>query len=351
RVTDIVVQVGRTGRLTPVALLDPVDVGGVTVARASLHNPDQIATLGVAVGDTVRVERAGDVIPQVVEVVEHAGDATYQFPETCPVCDSPVERDGPMAFCTGGLGCPAQAERALEHYASREGLDVEGLGPERIETLHDAGLLRELPDLYRLRDRREELASLEGWGERSVENLLAEIDATRDPQLAEFLTALGIREVGSATARALADEFGTFEAIRTADEEALQQVPDVGPAVASAIREFFENPENRRVVDELLEYVTPQTADTSETDDALEGLTFVFTGSLSVPRSEATDLVERHGASATGSVSGNTDYLVAGENPGSRKRSDAEDENVPILDEDDFADLLAESDIAWPPEA
>ena len=349
RVTSVVVQVGRTGRLTPVALLDPVDVGGVTVARASLHNPEQIAELGVAVGDTVRVERAGDVIPQVVEVVEHASDETYTFPESCPACDSPVERDGPMAFCTGGLGCPAQAERSIEHYASRQGVDIEGLGPERIETLHEAGLLAELPDLYRLPDRREELAALDGWGERSVENLVDEIEATREPPLAAFLTALGIREVGGATARALAREFGTFEAVRTADEEDLRRVPDVGPAVASAIRDFFENPENDRVVAELLTHVTPQAEQTTDDGDALDGVTFVFTGSLSVPRSEATQLVERHGASATSSVSGATDYLVAGENPGNRKRRDADSEDVPILDESEFADLLADHGIDWPP--
>jgi NAD-dependent DNA ligase (contains BRCT domain type II) len=305
--------------------------------------------LGVAVGDTVRVERAGDVIPQVVEVVEHASEATYAFPDACPVCDSPVERDGPMAFCTGGLGCPAQAERAVEHYASREGLDIEGLGPERIETLHEAGLLAELPDLYRLPDRREALAALDGWGEQSVTNLVNEIEATREPPLAAFLTALGIREVGAATARALAREFGTFEAVRTADEETLQRVPDVGPAVAGAIRDFFENPENERVVAALSTHVTPQAAQTTDDDDALDGSTFVFTGSLSVPRSEATALVERHGASATSSVSGATNYLVAGENPGTRKRRDADDEDVPILDESAFADLLADHGIDWPP--
>ena len=362
-VREILVQVGRTGRLTPVALLDPVDVGGVTVARASLHNPDQISDLGVAVGDTVRVKRAGDVIPQVTEVVEHREPDSYQFPETCPVCDSPVERDGPMAFCTGGLSCPAQQERTIEHYASRKGLDIEGLGPERITQLRDAGLVTSLPELYRLPDRREELAALDGWGERSVENLEAELDTARSPELPAFLTALGIRRVGAATARGLAEEFGSVQAIRNADEADLRAVEDIGPAVARAISGFFENPDNAAVVDELLgespdesfsedtdePLVTPTWSD-EETGDALADTTFVFTGSLSVSRSEASTLVERHGASVTSAVSGATDYLIAGSNPGSRKQTDADEENVPVLSESEFAELLATHGIDWPPE-
>jgi DNA ligase (NAD+) len=335
-VRDIAVQVGRTGRLTPVALLDPVDVGGVTVSRASLHNPEEISRLGVGVGDRVRVERAGDVIPDVVEVLD-GDDDIFEFPERCPVCDAPVERDGPMAFCSGGLSCEAQLERAIEHYASREGLDIEGLGEQRVDQLTDAGLLEGLPDLYEL--TAEELAELEGWGQRSAENLLAEIEATRDPPLADFLTALGIPEVGETTARALADHFGTFAAVREADAETLQTVPDVGPAVAAAVVDFFES--NAAVVDDLLAHVDPQDADATG-GAALAGLTVVFTGSLAgFTRSEAQRLVEAHGGSATGSVSGNTDYLVVGENPGRRKRDAADEEGVPELTEAEFLDLLA----------
>ena len=348
-VRDVLVQVGRTGRLTPVALLDPVDVGGVTVARASLHNPDQIAELGVGIGDRVRVKRAGDVIPQVTEVIDHETDEPFSFPETCPACDRPIERDGPLAYCPGGLACPAQTKRTIEYYASREGLDIEGLGEQRIAQLREAELLETLPDLYRLPKRRLSLAALEGWGAQSVSNLIEEIETATEPELPAFLTALGIREVGPATARGLAQQFGTFEAIRAADEAELQAVDDVGPAVAAAICGFFENPDNAAVVDELLEYVTPQSYEV-ETGDALEGLRFVFTGSLSVPRSTASELVERHGASVTGSVSGVTDYLVAGENPGDRKRREADDEDVPILSEAEFADLLADHGIDWPPE-
>jgi DNA ligase (NAD+) len=339
-VRDIVVQVGRTGRLTPVALLDPVEVGGVTVSRASLHNPEEIARLGVAVGDEVRVKRAGDVIPDVAEVVVDRGEAHFDFPDTCPVCESPVEREGPLAFCTGGLACPAQLEQAIQHYASRDALDIEGLGEKSVTQLVDAGLLESLANLYEL--TVEELTALDGWGQTSAENLVAEIKATTAPPLADFLTALGIPEVGDTTARSLAQAFGTFEAIENASEEELREVDDIGPKVAAEIRGFFESEQNREAISDLLEYVTPQEAETSGGDE-LDGLTFVFTGALDrFTRSEAQTLVERHGGSATSSVSGNTDYLVAGDNPGQSKQADADDNDVPMLSEAEFLDLLAE---------
>ncbi|RJX42306.1 DNA ligase (NAD(+)) LigA [Halonotius aquaticus] len=347
-ITDIVVQVGRTGRLTPVALLDPVQVGGVTVSRATLHNPGEIESLGVDVGDRVRVLRAGDVIPYIDEVVDDETGSTFAFPETCPVCDSPVDRDGPLAFCTGGLGCSAQRERAIEHYVSRGGLDIEGLGPERIAQLRAADLLDSLDDLYRL--DRENLAALEGWGEKSAQNLLEEIDAASEPPLDAFLTALSIPEVGGATATALAWEFGDLDALIDADTDALEAVDDVGPIVAETIRDFFDNPENRDAIDALLDAgVDPQPVEGADAGDELDGLTFVFTGSLAVSRDDGQSLVEAHGANATGSVSGNTDYLVAGDNAGQRKQDDADDNDVPILTERDFAELLADYGIDWPP--
>ncbi len=338
-VRDIVVQVGRTGRLTPVALLDPVEVGGVTVSRASLHNPGEIERLGVAVGDTVQVERAGDVIPDVTSVVE-TGEGSFDFPDRCPVCETPVERDGPLAFCPAGLGCSAQREAAIEHYASRDALDIEGLGEERIDQLVREGLVEEPADLYEL--SVFDLTALEGWGQRSATTLLDELDATRDPPLPDFLVALGVPEVGTTTARALASEFTTFEAVRTADAETLQTVPDIGPTVAAAIREFFENEQNRAALDRLLEHVDPQPFET-EQSDALAGETFVFTGALDAfSRSEAQELVEQAGGTATGSVSGNTDYLVVGDNPGRRKRDDADEHGVETLSEAAFLDLLDE---------
>ncbi|MDS0296109.1 NAD-dependent DNA ligase LigA [Halogeometricum luteum] len=348
-VTDVVVQVGRTGRLTPVALLEPVDVGGVTVSRASLHNPDEIERLGVDVGDAVRVKRAGDVIPDVAEVVEKRAEGTFAFPEACPVCGSPVEREGPLAFCTGGLACEAQLVRAVDHYAMRGALDIEGLGGERVEQLVDAGLVTGLPDLYRL--EREELAELEGWGETSADNLVREIEATKSPSLSAFLVGLGVPEVGGSTARNLARAFGSLDAVMDASEEELEEVDDVGPTVAERIREFFDTETNREAVAELRSLgVEPETEETAdEGDDELDGLTFVFTGSLSVTRGAAQDLVEAHGASATGSVSGNTDYLVVGESPGQSKRDDAAENDVEELDEAAFASLLEERGIDYPP--
>ncbi|QLH84607.1 NAD-dependent DNA ligase LigA [Halosimplex pelagicum] len=329
-VRDVVVQVGRTGRLTPVALMDPVEVGGVTVSRASLHNPAEIERLGVGIGDEVRVRRAGDVIPEVAEVTGAESEGHFAFPETCPVCGSAVERDGPMAFCSGGLGCRAQRERSVQHYASRKGLDIEGVGEERVQQLLDAGLVDDVADLYEL--TVDDLTDLEGWGETSAENLIAELDDAREPPLADFLTAIGIPEVGETVAASLARHFGTFEAVREAGEDDLQAVEDVGPTVAAEIRDFFDSEANADVLDRLLAHVDPQEAETT-TGDALDGLTFVFTGSLDgYTRSDAQDLVERAGGSATSSVSSNTDFLVLGSNPGQTKRDDAAEHDVATLD-------------------
>ena len=355
-VEDVTVQVGRTGRLTPVAELAPVDVGGVTVSRATLHNPAEMEALGVNVSDRVRIYRAGDVIPYVPEVVEKRSEGTYAFPETCPVCAAPVERDGPLAFCTGGLGCSVQLERAVEHWARRDALDIEGLGPERVEQLREAGLLDSLPALYDLTVM--ELVTLEGWGERSARNLIDELEATKRPPLTEFLAGLGIPDVGATTARTLARHFGDLDALLDADEDSLTEVDDVGPEVAASIRGFLDAPENRSAIEGLRERgVDPEPVETGDAGgegpgpDALDGLTFVFTGSLAVARREAQDLIERYGANATSSVSGNTDYLVIGESPGQSKRNDAEANDVPVLTEEEFAELLAEHGIDWPPEA
>jgi len=355
RVADVVVQVGRTGRLTPVALLDPVDVGGVTVSRATLHNPAEIESLGVAVGDRVRITRAGDVIPYVEEVVAKGEDNAegdhFAFPEICPVCSSPVEREGPLAFCTGGLACDAQLERAIVHYGSRSGLDVQGLGEERVQQLVDAGLIEGVPDLYRL--DADDLVDLEGWGERSAEKLLAELEAAKTPPLADFLAALSIPEVGESTARNLARAFGRLEDILDASIEEFERVEDVGETVATRIHDFFAAEQNRAVIEELRAVgVEPEPtagAAGGDTADALDGLTFVFTGSLSVPRRAVTEVIERHGGQATGSVSGNTDYLVVGDDPGRTKREDADAEDVPTLDEAEFAAVLDERGVDYPP--
>ena len=346
RIADVAVQVGRTGRVTPVSLLEPVDVGGVTVSRASLHNPEEIAEKNVNVGDTVRVQRAGDVIPYVEEVIEKGSEGHYELPESCPVCESPIERDGPLAFCTGGLACDAQRRRSIEYYAGDDGLDLEGLGEKSVRQLVDAGLVETVADLYDL--ETSDLVDLEGWGETSAENVLEEIEASREPPLADFLSALGIPHVGPTTARELAREFESFVAFREAAEdepESLEEVDEIGETVAETIHDFFTSEANTTVVDALLEVVSPQEAET-EGGDELEGQTFVFTGSLSgMTRSDAQELVEAHGGNATSSVSGNTDYLVVGENPGTRKREDAEEKRVPIIDEEAFRETLAEAGI------
>ncbi len=343
-VADVALQVGRTGRLTPVALLEPVDVGGVTVSRASLHNPEEIAEKNVNVGDVVRLERAGDVIPYVEEVVEKRNEGYFEFPETCPVCDSAIERDGPLAYCTGGLACPAQLRRSVEYYGSDQGLDIEGLGGERVEQLIDAGLIEDsIADLYRI--EREELIGLEGWGEQSASNLLAELEASKSPPLTDFLSAIGIPHVGPATARELARVLGDLDSVIAASAEELQAVADIGEVVAGEIRDFFDSDRNRRVIRELREAgVEPETeAELTAGGDELSGLTFVFTGTLPErTRGEAAETVERHGGSVTDSVSGNTDYLVVGDDPGSRKREAAAEHDVSELTSEEFDALLAE---------
>ncbi|AKH98615.1 NAD-dependent DNA ligase LigA [Halanaeroarchaeum sulfurireducens] len=341
-IVDVVVQVGRTGRLTPVALLEPVDVGGVTVSRASLHNQSEIEAMGVGVGDEVRIERAGDVIPYVAEVVESESEEHFEMPEECPVCGSPVARDGPLHYCTGGLQCPAQLVRAVSYFAGDDGLDIEGLGEQTAKTLVEEGLVEDdVADLFDLTE--EDLLGLDGGGEKSAENLLAEIQAAADPDLGTFLAAIGIPEVGPTVAQDIARHFGDLDAVMDADENDLREIEGIGPAVARRVTEFFANDRNRRVVARLRERgVEPESVE-SDTGNELAGLTFVFTGSIEgYTREELETLVELHGANATGSVSGNTDYLVVGANPGQTKRDDAAANDVPTLEPEAFFALLAE---------
>jgi len=340
RVAGIAVQVGRTGKLTPVALLEPVELDGVTVSRASLHNQKQVRELGVKEGATVEIERAGDVIPQVKRVVkdedaEEVDADGFTMPEACPVCGSDVVRDGEHHYCSGGVACPAQLKRRLEHFASRDALDIEGLGEEVVSLLVEEGLVESLPDLYDL--TVEDLRSLEGFGEKSAGNLVDEIEGGKDVTLADFLTALGIHRVGKERARKLSEEFA-LKKLMDAKEEALREVDDVGPEVAESLAGFFGG-EGRDVVEELLERgVEPERQEKEET---LKGTKIVFTGSVEgYTRNELEDLLERHGADVTSSVSGETDYLVVGENPGETKREQAEEHGVETLDEDEFRERL-----------
>ena len=348
RIVDITVQVGRTGRLTPVALLDPVDVAGVTVSRATLHNPSEIEKLGVNIGDLVRIKRAGDVIPYVEEVIEHETSEHFEFPKECPICAHLVEFDGPLAFCTGGFACEAQLRRTIEHVASDRGLDIDGLGPERIDQLMEAGLLTDsVADLFRL--RKSDLTQLDGWGSKSAHNLLNELEDAKSPTLTDFIAALGIPEVGPTVASTLASEFESIEALTEAEQEDLEAITDVGPIVASMIVHYFGNEENRQLLEEFRELGVEPVVRKQESGDALSGMTFVLTGSLTgMTRTEASDLIEANGGRVTSSVSGNTDYLVVGDNPGAAKQADAEENDVTQLAEDEFRSVLADHGVELP---
>lgn len=343
-VLDIEVQVGRTGVLTPVARLEQVRVGGVTVTNATLHNMDEVERKDVRVGDTVVVRRAGDVIPEVARVLpERRPQETQKFtmPGHCPVCGSPAERiEGEAAVrCTGGLHCRAQSIQSIIHFASRRAMDIEGLGDKLVEQLFDKGLLHNVADLYKL--EHEKVAALDRMGEKSSENLLQAISASRRTQLNKFLYALGIREVGETTASNLARQF-TLDALKSATEEELCEIQDVGPVVARNIVRFFRDEQNTSVVDALLGAgIVWEDAQEEQTAD-LQGKTFVITGTLaSLSRNEAKDRLVSRGAKVSGSVSGKTDYLVAGENPGS-KLDKAKKLGIIITDEAGLLEILNE---------
>ncbi|PXX91723.1 DNA ligase [Marinobacter vulgaris] len=344
-IEDVEFQVGRTGAITPVARLKPVFVGGVTVSNATLHNMDEIRRLDARIGDTVFVRRAGDVIPQVVKVVtEQRPDnaQVVELPDSCPVCQSDiVQIEGEaVARCSGGLFCPAQRKEAIRHYASRKALDIEGLGDKWIDILVDRELVNTVADLYLL--KKSDLTGLERMGEKSADNLINAIDRSRHPVLWKFVYALGIREVGEATAKALASHFGTLEAISEADEDALQAVPDVGPIVAGHIRSFFDQPHNQETIQALRDAgVEWQSEEITAAEKPLKGETWVLTGSLSgMTRDEGKARLESLGAKVAGSVSKKTACVVAGEAAGS-KLTKAESLEVPIMDEQAFVDFLA----------
>lgn len=344
-VLAIDVQVGRTGKLTPVAKLSPVFVGGVTVTNATLHNEDEARRKDVRVGDTVIVRRAGDVIPEVVAVVPgkrlHESQI-FAMPRQCPVCGSAAEREEGEADwrCTGGLYCPAQRKQAILHYAQRRAMDIEGLGERLVDQLVDCGRVSNLGDLYRLQGA--DLAAMDRMAEKSARNLLEALDRSRVTTLPRFVFGLGIRHVGEATAKALARHFGQLEALMAASEDALLQVPDVGPTVAHSIHTFFAQPHNREVVQALRAAGVhwPEGEALAPTGMPLAGLTVVLTGSLSgMGRDEAKDKLEALGAKVSGSVSKKTHYVVAGSEAGS-KLEKAQALGVPVLDEAGLAILL-----------
>jgi len=342
-VENIEVQVGRSGALTPVAHLKPVNVGGVTVSRATLHNEDEIARLGVEVGDTVIIERSGDVIPKVVRVKSPGLDRRpFRMPETCPVCGGHVVREeGEAARRCINTNCPARLRESILHFASRGVMDIDGMGEALVDQLVAGKLVQSVADIYHL--KREQLVELEHMGSKSAEKLLANIDASRREPLPRVICAPGIRFVGERTAEILADTFGSLDKIREADIDALQQAEEVGPKVAQSIVEFFGEERNLKLVERLREAGLQFEQEVKKkTGGALAGLTFVLTGTLpSMTREQATQRIEAAGGKVTGSVSKKTNYVVAGEEAGSKLQK-ARSLGVPVIDEGELMRLLGE---------
>jgi DNA ligase (NAD+) len=336
QVRDILISVGRSGKLTPTAELTPVFVGGVTVSRATLHNADFIERMGLLIGDWVKVERGGDVIPKVAEVVEDAehprGTVRFSYPSVCPECGNKVVRvEGEADYRCVNADCPALLRETLLHFGHRDVMNIEGLGEALVGQLLENGLVHHVADLYRLTE--EQLVGLERFAEKSARTLLAEIERSKKAGLARVLMGLGIRFVGERTAQLLAEEFGTIDALMAANAEELERVEEVGPRISSAILEFFARPANRALVESLKAAGVEMTAERRQRSTQLEGLTFVLTGTLpTLTRDEAKEMIEAAGAKVAGSVSKKTSYVVAGEEAGS-KLDKAQELKVPVLDE------------------
>ena len=341
-VKDIQVNVGRTGVLTPVAILEPVQVGGVTVSRSTLHNMDEVQRLGVQIGDTVLIERAGEVIPHVLKVVKEGKNRRpFVMPKECPVCGTKIHKaEGEVAYRCVNAACPAKLKESLLHFAGRHAMNIDGLGAKIVDQVVDKGLVKDFADLYSL--KLEQLAGLERMAEKSAQNLLDEIEASKSNSLARLIYALGIPFVGERTAQLLAEHFGSLDKLASATVEELSEVPEVGPKVAASIVEFFSEPANRKLVEKLrkagLRFTEERKA---PRDSRLAGKTFVFTGALAHrSREQAEELVVSHGGKVSSSVSKKTDYVVVGSEPGS-KYDKAKSLGVTILDEAQFEKLLA----------
>ena len=344
QVQDIVVSVGRTGTLTPLALLKPVDVGGVTISRATLHNADEVARKDVRVGDTVKVERAGDVIPAIAERVPLPGEQRHEpfrMPEQCPVCGSAVAHEGAYYYCSGQAACPAQLKGALEHFASKSALNIAGLGKKTAGQLVDSGLVTTLADLFAL--TKEQVLSLDGFADRSASQFMDAIERSKQVSIERFLMGLGIRQVGQHIARVLARRFGNLDAIMAADRATFESVHEIGPEIASSLEAFFQEDHNREVIARLRRLGLTVTTDTrghGPESRPLEGKIVVLTGTLEHrSRDEAKRRIEEAGGRVTSSVSKRTDYVIAGSEPGS-KIEDAKRLDVPILSEAEFDALL-----------
>jgi DNA ligase (NAD+) len=343
RLLDILVQVGRTGVLTPVAALEPVVVSGSTVGRATLHNEEEIARKDIRIGDTVVVEKAGEVIPAIVSVrtdLRDGSEKSFRMPTKCPVCGSKVVKDeGQVAVRCVNARCPAQLKRRIEHFASRGAMDIEGLGEAMVEQLVSRGLVREVSDIYRLTS--EELLALERMGEKSVANLLGAIERSKQQPLWRLLFALGVLHVGVSAARALADHFPDLDAVMAATPEQLQRIPDVGEVVGNSIAQFFRKPHNREMIEKLRAAGLRLTSEPKPAagDSKIKGTIWVITGALSQPREEIAEEIIRRGGKVSGSVSKKTNFVLAGEEAGS-KLAKAKQLGVKILSEDEFRRLF-----------
>ncbi|RLE13340.1 DNA ligase (NAD(+)) LigA [Candidatus Aerophobetes bacterium] len=343
RIKDIKVQVGRTGALTPVAILDTVEVGGVRVSRATLHNQDEIERKDVRVGDTVLVQRAGDVIPEVVKVIKEkrtGEEKKFKLPSYCPVCGTRVSHPpGEVVARCPNISCPARLKESIKHFASKQALDIEGLGDKIVEALVDKGFVKSISDLYRL--KKEDFLKMEGFAEKSAQNMMDALEKSKKTTLDRLLYALGIRHVGQHLAKVLAERYNDIESLSKASEEDLLQIPEIGPEVAASIKDFFSRKENLKVIQELEELGIRYERRKKPVTGKLEGLTFVFTGELdNFTREEAKDLVEKEGGRVSSSVSRKTGYVVAGKNPGS-KLDKARKYGVKVLSEEEFIKLIS----------
>ncbi len=342
KLLDILIQVGRQGTMTPVAVLEPVEVHGVTVSRATLHNEDEIKRKNILIGDTVVVRRAGDVIPEVVGPVEKlrlGKEKAFNFPKSCPVCGSPIERKvGEAAYRCSNKSCLGSRILQLRHFTTKAAFDIAGLGPKVIDKLYDAGLIADQADIYQL--KAGDIAQLEGFGEQSGENIIVAINARRRVGLRQFIYGLGIRHVGVETAEAVAQKFGELKKVRRADLEALQQVPDIGPIVAKSIYEYFSRADNQHLVDRLQKEVKIELSE-RVTSGPLSDKSIVITGTLAtMTRPEAQQKARELGADVNDSVSKNTDIVVVGENPGSKAKR-AKELGVKVLSEEEFVQLIS----------
>ena len=344
RIRGVEFSVGRTGVITPVAVMDPVRIGGVEVERATLHNEDEVRKKDIRIGDTVVVHRAGDVIPAVIEAVTSrrtGSEVPVRFPDSCPACGTAIERgEGEVAWRCPALSCPAQLKERISHFASRRAMDIEGLGTRLVDQLVENGMVSTVADLYRL--DADALSPLERMGEKSAANLVASIARSRETTLPRLLYALGIRHVGEHLARILAEEFGSIEKLEGASEEYLAALREIGPEVARSVTAFFSGESNLRTISDLLAAGVRYSAAPPKTSARLHGKSFVLTGSLqSMTREEARSRIEDLGGRAASSVSGKTSYVVIGADPGA-KAAEAEKRGIPLLDEAAFVALLEE---------